>query len=507
MASVSSDTEPSAEHGLPEVAHAVAIIMDGNGRWASAHGVGVAEGHRAGSRALRPVVETAIDLGVESLAVYAFSTENWSRSPDEVEALMEIFGETIDRELPDLAKEGVRTRFVGRRDRAPDWLQAKMADLENATAGETRLNLWIAFDYGGRAELVDAARRIAERGLDRRGVVRPVSLCAGDARPRPRHPHVGRAARLELPALAVGVRGVRLRRHTLAGLRAGGVAQRDGGIRAATPQIRRTMSNLFSRVFVGMLGLPLVLGAVWVGGWWLFALVAIAAAIAVHEFVTMARPLRPLAPAAYIGTILGLSGAQSGGVVWLLGGVMATFAFAFALNAVASTRPPATVAIGATVLGATWIGFGLGHLLLLRHEHVHAQLLAFTVLLTVWAADTFAFFGGRLFGRHKLAPSLSPGKTWEGLVIGSAAGIIVSFIALYDTRDTYLSSWQAIVLGLVVVLAAAAGDLFESMLKRDMEVKDTGRLLGGHGGVLDRIDALLFAGIAAYYVVLGFGYS
>jgi undecaprenyl diphosphate synthase len=159
-----TDADPAAQHGLPEIAPAVAIIMDGNGRWAAGHGVSVAEGHRAGSRALRPVVETAIDLGVESLAVYAFSTENWTRSADEVSALMDIFGETIDRELHDLAKEGVRTQFVGRRDRAPDWLQAKMRDLEDATAGETRLALWIAFDYGGRAEIVEAARRLAESG-------------------------------------------------------------------------------------------------------------------------------------------------------------------------------------------------------------------------------------------------------------------------------------------------------------------------------------------------------
>jgi len=161
-----TDAGASEAHGLPEVARAVAIIMDGNGRWASARGVGVADGHRAGSRALRPVVETAIDVGVESLAVYAFSTENWSRSGEEVEALMEIFGETIDRELSDLAKEGVRTRFVGRRDRAPDWLRTKLAELETATEGKTRLNLWIAFDYGGRAELVEAARRIAESGVE-----------------------------------------------------------------------------------------------------------------------------------------------------------------------------------------------------------------------------------------------------------------------------------------------------------------------------------------------------
>jgi undecaprenyl diphosphate synthase len=153
-----------AERVPAEVPRAVAIVMDGNGRWASARNVPVAEGHRAGSRALRPIVETAIDLGIDSLAVYAFSTENWTRPDEEVGALMEIFGETIDRELVDLAKEGVRTRFVGRRDRAPDWLRAKLAELEDATASESRLALWIAFDYGGRAELVEAARRIASSG-------------------------------------------------------------------------------------------------------------------------------------------------------------------------------------------------------------------------------------------------------------------------------------------------------------------------------------------------------
>jgi undecaprenyl diphosphate synthase len=164
--SASGGTDVEPEEHLPEVAHAVAIIMDGSGRWAAEHGVSVPDGHRAGSRALRPVVETAIDLGIESLAVYAFSTENWTRPADEVAALMEIFSETIDRELEDLAARGVRCRFVGRRDRAPEWLRAKMEELEAATTGKTRLQLWIAFDYGGRAELVDAARRLAESGQE-----------------------------------------------------------------------------------------------------------------------------------------------------------------------------------------------------------------------------------------------------------------------------------------------------------------------------------------------------
>ena len=138
--------------------------MDGNGRWASARGLPVEEGHREGARALRRTVEAAVDLEIASLAVYAFSTENWARPPDEVESIIELMDETIDRELPDLAKQGVRTRFFGRRDRIPVALQEKMARLEAETAHLDTLQLWIAFDYGGRAELVEAMRRILEEG-------------------------------------------------------------------------------------------------------------------------------------------------------------------------------------------------------------------------------------------------------------------------------------------------------------------------------------------------------
>jgi phosphatidate cytidylyltransferase len=267
------------------------------------------------------------------------------------------------------------------------------------------------------------------------------------------------------------------------------------------------MTNFISRLVVALAGLPLVLGMVWLGGWWLYVLVLVAALVAVHEFVTVTRPLRPLAPALYLGVGLGLTTAETSGITWMLGGLLTTFVFAFAASALAKTRAPSTVAIGTTLLGASWIGFGLGHLLLLRGVEPHGRLLVLTVLLTVWAADTLAYLGGRAFGRHKLAPTLSPGKTWEGFVIGSLAGVFVSFVALYDTRHTYLSVWEAVVLGIVVTLAAVVGDLFESMLKRDMQVKDTGSLLGGHGGILDRVDALLFAGPAAYYLVLGLGHA
>ena len=266
------------------------------------------------------------------------------------------------------------------------------------------------------------------------------------------------------------------------------------------------MTNFSSRLLVAAVGLPLVLGMLWLGGWWLFTLLAVAACVGVHEFVTTARPLRPLAPAVYGGVLLALVGARTGGLVWLLGGFLATFVFAFALHALSSTRAPTTAALGSTILGSAWIGLGLGFLLLLRQMHTESRLIAFTVVLAAWAAATFAYFGGRLLGRHRLAPRLSPGKSWEGLLIGAVAGVFVAFIALYDTRQKYLSVWQAIVLGVALVLAELVGDLFESALKRDLEVKDTGRLLGGHGGMLDRIDGLLFAAPAAYFLVVAYGF-
>src|SRR3954469_11311507 len=155
---------------LPEVAQSVAIILDGNGRWAKKRRLPTAAGHRAGARTVRRIVEAAIDVGIHDLAVFAFSTENWSRSEEEVDALMEIFAETIERELPDLAEQGVRVRFIGRRDRAPEELRARMAAMEDRTELNTRLNLWVAFDYGGRAELVEVARRIVESGMDPREI-------------------------------------------------------------------------------------------------------------------------------------------------------------------------------------------------------------------------------------------------------------------------------------------------------------------------------------------------
>lgn len=267
------------------------------------------------------------------------------------------------------------------------------------------------------------------------------------------------------------------------------------------------MTNFVSRVTVVAVALPAVLGLVWLGGWWLFVLLAAAGMAALHELYAMARPLRPVVIAGYAGLLLTLFGIELGGLRWGTGGLLSTLALAFLIKGIAETRQSATVTVGTTMLGVTWIGLGLGYMILIRGIPVHSRLAAFTVLLAVWGGDTAAYFFGRLAGRHKLAPVISPGKTWEGFVAGTIVTVLIPFFALYSDRKHFLPIWQEFALGAVIAVAAPMGDLFESAVKRDLQVKDSGRLLGGHGGVLDRVDALLFATIASFYALLGFGWA
>jgi len=144
---------------IGQTARYVAIITDGNGRWANAHGVPVNEGHNAGADTVKARLRDAAELGIEELTVYSFSTENWSRPDEEVEGLMGMFSLRIAGETPELHREGVRMRFIGRREAVREELREQMAWAEELTAANTRITLFVAFNYGGRAEILDAARR------------------------------------------------------------------------------------------------------------------------------------------------------------------------------------------------------------------------------------------------------------------------------------------------------------------------------------------------------------
>jgi phosphatidate cytidylyltransferase len=262
------------------------------------------------------------------------------------------------------------------------------------------------------------------------------------------------------------------------------------------------MSSFTSRLLIAAIGLPAVIGVVYLGGWWLFGLALVAGLIALHELYAMGKELRPLVLAGYLGYALALLGAQLGGVAWLAAGILSTLFFAFVLYGLSDIRTSATATFGVTLLGVLWIGAGLGLLLLVRDIPEHGFWALIAVMFTVFVADTAAFFVGRSIGRRKMAPAISPAKTWEGLIAGVAAAMLAAFFILYNDRDGFLTIPETLLFGAVVAIAGVFGDLFESALKRDLGFKDSGRLLGGHGGMLDRIDALLWAGPAAYFVIL-----
>jgi phosphatidate cytidylyltransferase len=260
------------------------------------------------------------------------------------------------------------------------------------------------------------------------------------------------------------------------------------------------MSPLLSRIAVAAVLLPIVLGVVWLGGWWLFGLALAGGLLALHELYAMSRGLHPIVLGGYAGLVLALLGAQLGGPTWLMLGILGTLAAALLVFFVSSARQNAVAGFAVTLLGVAWVGGGLALLLLVREAPDDGRLLIFTILLAVFADDTAAFFVGRAIGRHRLAPAISPGKTWEGFVAGTLAAVAVTFFALYE--QDVVTTWESLVLGFAIAVSATLGDLFESAVKRDLGVKDSGRLLGGHGGMLDRLDAPLWAGPVAYVTLL-----
>jgi phosphatidate cytidylyltransferase len=260
-------------------------------------------------------------------------------------------------------------------------------------------------------------------------------------------------------------------------------------------------SDLLARVLVAI---PAVLFAVFIiyEGDWIFAAgVGALGVIAVHELTVMLERARPVRLAAMIAVLGLVAAGTAGDERQVLLALVASVPLMFALAVAAPRRDRVTATLSATTLIVVWIGMGVAHAALLRGL-AHGGALVFMVLLGTFIGDTGAYLGGRWLGRHKLAPRISPNKTIEGLACGIVVGTLVVWYASRTYPDNWISGTDGLLLGLTVTIAAPVGDLFESLIKRDMGVKDTGTLFGAHGGALDRVDAALFALVASYYVWL-----
>jgi phosphatidate cytidylyltransferase len=232
-----------------------------------------------------------------------------------------------------------------------------------------------------------------------------------------------------------------------------------------------------------------------------FALLLVVAGVAcMSELYQLLDRWKPVPVVGFVALVAMVFAARFGGLKDVMEIAVAAVPVLFLAVVLRARRGGATVAIAGTLLGIYWIGFAFAHAELLR-ELPHGKGVVLDVALGTFLADTAAYLGGRLFGRRPLAPEISPSKTVEGLFCGMLIAVLVVFLAGVN-QSTWMTHGQALELGIVVAVLGPLGDLFESLVKRDAGAKDAGTLFGAHGGALDRLDAVMFTIVGAYYVWL-----
>jgi phosphatidate cytidylyltransferase len=272
-------------------------------------------------------------------------------------------------------------------------------------------------------------------------------------------------------------------------------------------------SDLGARLLVALILIPIAIVLVWQGGE-VFALgLVVLGVIALGELYTLMERVRPPALAGFLTLVALLAAALYGEQRHVVMVLVAAFPVTFVLALARPRRANVSWAIAVTMFGVLWIGLPMVHAIWLRDLSIEqdgktiatGMGLVFDVLIATFVGDTFAYFVGRAYGRSQFAPLISPKKTLEGLLGGIVGGTLAFWCAgLYQD---WLTGWDALLIGFLVAIAAPFGDLFESLIKRDLAVKDTGTLFGAHGGVLDRLDAVLFTVVVGYYAAVWLGYG
>ena len=267
---------------------------------------------------------------------------------------------------------------------------------------------------------------------------------------------------------------------------------------------RNRRSETLARIAWAVPWIAIALTVVIVGGVVFAAAMVAFAWIGMTEFFRMTRDAHPFVPVALAAAAAMVVAAYYGTHFQIVIAFVCVFPVMLGVAVARPSRDGVTVAMAVTVFGIVWIGVPFAHAVLLRELPDHGAGLLVDVLVATFVADTAAYAGGRMFGRHRLAPSLSPNKTLEGFAFGFVGGAMgFWFAGLYQD---WISGIDALAIGVCVAALAPIGDLFESMIKRDLAVKDSGTVFGPHGGILDRLDALLFTIVAGYYLAVALVY-
>ena len=253
-----------------------------------------------------------------------------------------------------------------------------------------------------------------------------------------------------------------------------------------------------ARVVIAIPAIAFAAFIVWKGGLWFALAIAVLGIVGMRELYELTRRVRPVDAAGFAAAVGLVLAALYGGHFHVLLAIAGAFLLTFLLALLRPWRENVSWAVAVTLLGVLWVGVPLAHAVLLR-EMTHGGALVLDVLIGTFIGDTAAYFGGRAWGRRPLAPRTSPNKTVEGLMSGIVGGTLAFWLFAIAYQDWFKGT-DALIIGAAVALATPLGDLFESMLKRDLEAKDTGRFFGAHGGVLDRLDGVFFSIVVGYYV-------
>jgi phosphatidate cytidylyltransferase len=267
---------------------------------------------------------------------------------------------------------------------------------------------------------------------------------------------------------------------------------------------KRERSETLARIAWALPWIAVAITIVVVGGGLFAAAMAAIACVGLAELFRMTADAKPFVLPAFAAAAGLAAAAYFGDQYEIVIVSAALFPVLFGAAVARSDRRGITLSVALTVFGVAWIAVPFAHAVLLRELPDHGAALLVDVLVATFVGDTAAYAGGRMFGRHRLAPELSPNKTLEGLAFGVLGGTLgFWFAGLYQD---WLPGLDALAMGLGIALIAPLGDLFESMLKRDLGIKDSGTIFGPHGGLLDRVDALLFTVVAGYYLSVAFVY-
>jgi phosphatidate cytidylyltransferase len=250
---------------------------------------------------------------------------------------------------------------------------------------------------------------------------------------------------------------------------------------------------------VAIVGLPIGLAAVILGGYFILGLAVVLTVLGMHEYYTLVRPYKPNLLVGYLGSLSVVVGAYFWGQNGILGGLAALVILTFFWSLFGELGAHLVGRMAVTDFGTVWIAVGFAYILLLRDLN-HGMALTILMLACTILNDTFAYFVGRAIGSHKMAPRISPKKSVEGAIGGLVGSVVAAMVV--KIYSPWLPARYAIILGLVIGIVGQWGDLFESAVKRDFRVKDSGKLLPGHGGILDRFDAILFAAFVAYWAAV-----